>query len=193
MQSAKVLGSLFMVQFLEPGRTILRRTAKLTALELSLTKHLSLANRRGQFLRNNWHHKKIRFTIWYPRPGLPYEVIWSFFDDFAQQPVCPLGPNKFEILRSSKVSMNKSLQAEYNRQKIFHNFFIQTMLNRKSNNTTMNTFILLTNMIFICNILQNCMNFYCFVMAILPYHYVIPYEISLPSHTLYYSVWNNIA
>ena len=130
---------------------------------------------------------KRRFTIWYPRPGLPYEVIWSFFDDFAQQPVCPLGPNKFEILRSSKVSMNRSLQAEYNRQKIFHNFFIQTMLNRKSNNTTMNTFILLTNMIFICNILQNCMNFYCFVMAILPYHYVIPYEISLPSHTLYYS------
>ena len=126
-------------------------------------------------------------TIWYPRPGLPYEAIWSFFDDFAQQPVCPLGPNKFEILRSSKVSMNKSLQAEYNRQKIFHNFFIQTMLNRKSNNTTMNTFILLTNMIFICNILQNCINFYCFVMAILPYHYVIPYEISLPSHTLYYS------
>ena len=148
--------------------------------------HLFGTNERGIYndhfrANNQW------FTIWYPRPGLPYEVIWSFFDDFAQQPVCPLGPNKFEILRSSKVSMNRSLQAEYNRQKIFHNFFIQTMLNRKSNNTTMNTFILLTNMIFICNILQNCMNFYCFVMAILPYHYVIPYEISLPSHTLYYS------
>ena len=134
---------------------------------------------------NNWGWVDHWFTIWYPRPGLPYEVIWSFFDDFAQQPVCPLGPNKFEILRSSKVSMNRSLQAEYNRQKIFHNFFIQTMLNRKSNNTTMNTFILLTNMIFICNILQNCMNFYCFVMAILPYHYVIPYEISHPSQLVH--------
>ena len=36
------------------------------------------------------------FTICYPRPYLPYEVLWSFFDDFALWPVCSLGPNNFE-------------------------------------------------------------------------------------------------
>ena len=36
------------------------------------------------------------FTIWYPRPYLPYEVFWAFFDDFTLWPVCPLGPNNFE-------------------------------------------------------------------------------------------------
>ena len=39
---------------------------------------------------------KLGVTIWYPRPYLPYEVLWAYFDDFILWPVCPLGPNNFE-------------------------------------------------------------------------------------------------
>ena len=54
------------------------------------------SKKRKQYVQFHTLCHSAWFTICYPRPYLPYEVLWSFFDDFALWPVCSLGPNNFE-------------------------------------------------------------------------------------------------